>query len=156
MSVSILIGRQDHHSILQLAGELRGPCAPLLEKALHLLISAHRPIVVDLNNAQLLDSTVLGLLAGKLFPHKQTTTLLATTPGILKQLSAMNFDNIFTLEESSLSPGAILTPIEVDGKQDKEQIRDYVKSAHEELIKIDKQNEKDYRRVIDCLNKKDS
>ncbi|MAZ44952.1 MAG: hypothetical protein CMF48_07255 [Legionellales bacterium] len=156
MSAHVLIGQYDHTAVLKLIGSLRYQIAPQIEQALHLLNSGHLPIQVDLSQVDVIDSTILGLLVQKLMPQKDLASFIVITDSLHKQLKAIRFDTTFRL--ISQLPGKIIsyTVISPQLPQANEQIRSYVRAAHEELIKIDKQNEKDYRRVIDCLNKKDS
>ena len=91
--------------VVAVHGELDVDCAPELRRALIEAIDEHpgRPVVVDLEGVDLLDSTGLGVLIGGLKRAKDAhadLVLVATGHSVIRVLELTGLDRVFEIHPS--------------------------------------------------------
>ncbi|MGA2654751.1 MAG: hypothetical protein ABSF18_02080 [Gammaproteobacteria bacterium] len=154
LPAKIYFGRVNSLFILKITGMLRfNQCAPLehfLKTTLHKKLD--HCLLVDLSDAQLLDSTALGLLAQIALQfaqvnHKQPD-LYCPENDLKKVLLSMSLENLFHFVSSA--PQAELKELSIKSDQDHKQT-ERVLSAHQALMELSEKNKKEFKTVVELL-----
>lgn len=137
----------------KLAGDLRHTLAPALNAVLDQAFAAPDTagFVIDLSEAENIDSTCLGILA-RIGKRTQATRPVIVTAGedIREVLLAVCFDRIFDLVDHS-GPGDATLQDLPGASADMAAMRQLVLDAHRRLCDLDERNHKAFRDVIEAL-----
>ena len=156
MKGAILTTRAENIEYIKFVGTVRYSHCAGLESHINQLFDENNfdEVVIDLEEAEILDSTALGLLARVAIEQKKSSSLKPVI--FLKQgelsnvLKRVCFDQVFTIilnDNIKFSGEFKELPIQ---SQSEKQILQRVIDAHRDLAKLDKQNEKllKYRFII--------
>jgi anti-anti-sigma factor len=146
---------------LRLTGAMRHDTAGALEALVEQWFAsdqvAVRAVVIDLNQASFLDSTVIGLLASiarQLQAHDlPKATVFSTQADINQLLRSLCLDQVLTLVEqatdgsATILDGAAMTPVGVGAQCSAAAIL----KAHEVLMNLNEGNRAAFQPVVDLL-----
>jgi anti-anti-sigma factor len=149
----------EQRGFLKLAGEIRYPLGQCLNQAVNSLFAGPeiQGVVVDLQEAEFIDSTCLGLLA-RVATHKTEKTrerpvIVSTDADINRLLETMGFDHAFVLLQQPAGSSADFTqsqePAKVSARLDRQMVLD----AHRALCEINENNRHLFQNVIEQLEK---
>jgi|CXWL01.1.fsa_nt_gi anti-anti-sigma factor len=162
MSDAIAYAVKDCVCFLKLSGELRhdsaGPLDTLIERLFATDGSGICAVMIDLNDVEFMDSTVIGLLAGiareLLSRDLPAPTLFSTNEDINELLRSLRFDDVFTLidqrTDRPLAAGALRSVEELPGDQQHCSAATILK-AHEALIEMNEANRDAFQSVVDLF-----
>lgn len=154
----ILVADKQDVYVLKLVGDVRLTLSTTLEQCIQKMLSAehYQHVVVDLTEAEGLDSTTLGLLA-KLSIQVQklqhyVPMLVWRSPDIQRVLLSMGFAGTVyhMVDKSELTATAPLEEIEAINS-DEEEIRSRVLDAHRVLMSLNEANELTFRDLVCAL-----
>jgi len=158
MDGSIFAARNDDIEYIKFVGTVRYSHCAGLESHIDRLFDKNDfdEIVIDLEEADILDSTALGLLARIAIELKKKSTLrpvIFLRQGELnKVLKRVCFDQVFTIlldtEQQKQSGFKKLANL----SQSEDEILQRVIEAHHNLAKIDKKNQAMYQEITAALN----
>lgn len=156
MKHGIYYSNQDSHHTFKLVGEFRfnqsDPLFDMIEKFER--IEDLKSLKVDLSEATLLDSTILGTIAelGLLFIRKGRVKplIVCQNKGIQRTLEAIGLHQVFTLSESPIDECNYL----LLGDHTSDDIKSKVIQAHEQLMSLSKKNRQAFTEVVQTLKKK--
>lgn len=142
--------------VIRLIGDVRLNLSSALEQYINEVLA--RPgfdnVVIDLSQAEGVDSTTLGQLAKISIlcreQHGITPTISSPNPGITKILMSMGFDQVFHILDEPFADEAdfcewVATSLTED------QARDQVISAHRVLMGLNDKNKDAFRELVDTL-----
>lgn len=163
MTDAISSAVNDDVGYLRLSGELRhdtaGALETLIERWFDNDISPLRGVVVDLNEATFMDSTVIGLLASiarelqaRDLPRP---TVFSTKPEINQLLRSLRLDDALMLVERNTGAGAVVGTAErADAQEPDGQCSGAaILKAHQTLIDINEANRAAFQPVVDLFRK---
>ncbi len=111
-------------------------------------------IVIDLTEAEAIDSTNLGLLARvgsyTLEQRGRKTALLSTNPDINQVLASIGFDRLFVLIDHPETCPANFEEIP-EGPDSERRLACRMVEAHRELIRLSGENQARFQSVVDLL-----
>lgn len=154
----VLHGEHEGVHVLRYVGEIRYPLAASLDRFIRDLFEQTPPrgILVDLTEAELIDSTNLGLLARVANQMGQRAlprvTIICDREDINEVLLSMGFDRVFNLLACP-SPGAPDVPCQPvpDARFDDNTINETVLDAHRTLMGMNERNRGMFRDVVSLL-----
>jgi len=155
-----MFAREAGTCLFRLSGELRHTACAGLDKLAHELEHGQmldcKEVVVDLGQAEFLDSTNIGVLAtiarGSMLRLGRRATLYSPRPEITRLLRDMCMERAFVLVDKKLDTHAEL--VEVGDTEADEQLRArMVLRAHEALIDLDERNREAFQPVVDAFQK---
>jgi anti-anti-sigma factor len=145
--------------VIKLSGDVRLNMCSALEQYLDQMFvdPEFKTVLIDLSEAEGVDSTTLGQLAKISIVSQQKYNLIPSiiTPrrDITRILLSMGFDKVFDLlggqKEEWDGFKELTCPIE-----DEEQIRIKVIAAHEILMSLNEDNKNTFQELVDCLQNK--
>lgn len=147
----------DDRAFLKLVGSIRYPLSQRLSLAVGRLFEKPHPrgVVVDLQEAEFIDSTCLGLLARVATQSLNAThewpVILSREPEVNQLLCSMGFDRMFTLVQDPASPTAGLTDAEGLAGLARRPDPKLVLEAHRALSEINESNQHLFQNVIEQL-----
>ena len=152
----ILVAEDNGTYLLKLTGDVRMTLCTSLNSYMEAIFqnTSVKSVLVDLLNAEGVDSTTLGLLA-KLAIHceKQygiVPTVFCTDESLLRILLSMGLDDVFEILQDC--PETLKNLHELDSvNADVEQIRGHVLEAHKLLSLLNSQNQKEFVDLIRAL-----
>lgn len=155
-SGKILVAEQDGSHILKLLGDVRLTMCTALDEHFEAMF-AHESfinVLVDLSDADNVDSTTLGMLAKLAIKANQARheppVLLSTNPDITRILESMGFDRIFHIRNEPLTSDDDLG--ELPPVADSEaKIRERVLDAHRILMGLCSENEVRFQDLVETL-----
>jgi len=157
MDGSIFAARDDDIEYIKLFGTVRYSHCAGLESHIDKLFEKNDfdEVVIDLEEADILDSTALGLLARVAIELKKTSSLLpiifirqGELANVLKRVC---FDQVFTIMINSHRQKQAGFKEIPNQTQSEKQILQRVLSAHRNLATLDKKNEKLYQDITKAL-----
>lgn len=144
-------------AFLKLVGSIRYPLSQRLSLAVGRLFEKPHPrgVVVDLQEAEFIDSTCLGLLARvatqSLNATRERPVIVSGEPEVNRVLRSMGFDRVFALVDDPAAPTANLTDAAelagVANRPDPQLVLD----AHRALCEINAKNRHLFQDVIEQL-----
>lgn len=147
----------DNRGFLKLEGAIRYPLSKRLSLAVHRLFENHplRGIVVDLQNAEFIDSTCLGLLA-RLATHCHEIThefpiIVCPQAEMNRQLQFMGFDRVFVLISNPAAPTQNLADADELAGLSPRPDPALVLDAHRALCELNFHNRQLFQNVLDQL-----
>ncbi|MEX1058160.1 MAG: STAS domain-containing protein, partial [Natronospirillum sp.] len=143
---------------LKLAGDVRLTLSTTLEKCIQRALRAgnHQQVVVDVTEAEGIDSTSLGMLA-KLSIHVQDNNgyvpfLVYRSPDIHRLLVSMGFaDKVYIMLEDEAMTAAATEVVDDTLDDNEETLRLRVLEAHRVLMSLNKKNEDTFRDLVCAL-----
>jgi anti-anti-sigma regulatory factor len=145
--------------VIKLSGDVRLNLCSALEQYLDemFLDSAFKTVLIDLSEAEGVDSTTLGQLAKISIISKDKfgliPSIISPNDDITRILLSMGFDRVFYLLGEM--PEQISDLNELTCEQvDEEQMRDKVIAAHEILMSLNDVNKNAFQELVDCLQAK--
>lgn len=152
----ILQAEKDGVFLLKFIGEIRLNLCSTIDREIERILSSPGlvTVVLDLSQANVVDSTTLGLIAriglyasqaGKLMP-----TIVSTNPDVTRMIDTMGIDDLFvvvqapTLQPSDLRELPIL-------KASENETHEKVLAAHRTLMELNDSNREAFRDLVDAL-----
>lgn len=153
----ILISDKSDNYLLKLVGDVRLTLGGTLNRYMEILFGNNqvKSVVVDMLDAEGVDSTTLGLIA-KLGLHcresyQMNVKLFCQNPSIIRTLECMGFDEIIDIFQQS--PDEFDTELrsleEVPAAVD--EVRRQVLEAHKLLLKLNPKNSAEFTDLINAL-----
>ena len=153
----ILISDKSDNYLLKLVGDVRLTLSGPLNRYMEILFGNNqvKSVVVDMLDAEGVDSTTLGLIA-KLGLHcresyQMNVKLFCQNPSIIRTLECMGFDEIIDIFQQS--PNEFDTELrsleEVPAAVD--EVRRQVLEAHKLLLKLNPKNSAEFTDLINAL-----
>lgn len=143
--------------VLKLVGDVRLDLCTTLDVFIQSMFSADDfvSVMIDLCEAEGLDSTTLGLLAKiSIESQKQgfeKPVLFCNNPDLLRLLESMSFSDVFTIQTTLFQDVSELDSLpECVG--DECQVRDKVIEAHRILANLSRENELKFKDLLNALN----
>lgn len=153
----ILIAQHDGTYVLKLVGDVRLTLCTTIDDFLGKMFADQQfvGVLVDLSEAEGIDSTSLGLLAKLALQNKQYCQMLpiikSPKPDITRLLESMGFDKVFDIRQKlhqlTSEELAELPVLEAD----EEVVRDKIIEAHRILIALNKQNRDTFSALVSTL-----
>ena len=142
--------------VLKFIGEIRLNLCSTIDRAIEeiQLSEGLVTVVIDLTQAQLVDSTTLGLIAkvgvfagrcGMLMP-----TIVSTNPDITRMIATMGFEDLFVIVNSSALQVADLKEVTLCSASEAE-VRSRVIAAHKVLMELNENNREAFKDLVDAL-----
>ena len=151
----ILVGESDGNYLIKMTGDVRVTLCTSLNQYINTIFKNQcvKSVLLDLRNADGLDSTTLGLLA-KLALHCQryyqlVPVVFCANESILKTLDVMGLDELFEMicGEPVVQPELSELPCSPDEKR----ARQDVLEAHKLLVELNPKCEAEFFDLIRCL-----
>ncbi|MBO9493955.1 STAS domain-containing protein [Thalassotalea sp. G20_0] len=144
--------------VLKLIGEVRLTLCSSLENLLQAMFEEpqFRSVIVDLSEAETIDSTSLGLLAKlSIMARKQIDqrpVLISPRPDITRILMSMGFERIFIIVEDVAGQTCEYQDIECE-ECSEESIHARVLEAHRTLMSLNEDNQKAFSDLVKQLER---
>lgn len=153
----ILVAQHEGTFVIKLVGDVRLTLCTTIDDYLNKMFINPEfvGVIVDLSDAEGIDSTTLGLLAKMAVQgqqmHHLLPIILSPNPNITRLLASMGFDKIFDVRSkmSSQGPGALgeLPVIE----SDEACIREKIIEAHRVLMSLNEENQETFSALVNTL-----
>ena len=143
--------------VIKLSGDVRMNLCCALENFLEEMFASDnfKTVMVDLSDAEGVDSTTLGQLAKISIVSQDkfdlVPTIISPREDILRILLSMGFDEVFYIISDMPTEVSDLDELSCD-KLDEEEMREKVISAHEVLISLNDDNKHEFQELVDCLH----
>jgi anti-anti-sigma factor len=152
----ILVSDNEGNYLLKLIGDVRVTLCGSLNRHMETIFGSHdvKKVIVDMLEAEGLDSTTLGLMA-KLGMHCRkvygiNVQVFCQNPSILRTLDCMGFEEIFDIIQEVPTIDAELHSIE-SVSSEVDEIRRQVVEAHKLLMQLNPENSKEFTDLIRAL-----
>lgn len=157
-SGKILVSDQLGNHLLKFTGDVRVTLCGTLSRYIETIFGTKnvKRVVVDMLEAEGLDSTTLGLLA-KLGLHCReqyglNIEIFCQNSSILRTLESMSFDEIFDIFDQLPDLEAIENLQEIDAQNlPIDEIREQVLEAHKILVQLSADNQQEFKDLIKAL-----
>jgi anti-anti-sigma factor len=152
----ILVGDHDGVYVLKFTGDVRVTLCATVDAFLRDLLRSDdfASVLVDLTDAEGIDSTSLGLLARLSIETKRrigaVPTIVSTNPDITRVLLTMGFDDVFRIVEEPLEDVGQLGELAVL-EADEDDLRRRVLDAHRTLMDLNETNRESFRDLVTAL-----
>lgn len=147
--------------VIQLSGDVRLNMCSALEEYLDQMFDdeAFKTVLIDLSEAEGVDSTTLGQLAKISIISQQKYNLIPSiiTPrtDITRILLSMGFDKVFYLLSDQAEEFGELNELHCP-TENEDQVREKVIAAHEILMSLNEDNKNTFQELVDCLQNKNN
>ena len=152
----ILVSDEEGNYLIKFVGDVRVTLCGSLNRYMETIFGSHdvKNVVVDMLEAEGLDSTTLGLMA-KLGLHcrKQygiDVQVFCQNPSILRTLDCMGFDELFDIIQQVPTISAKLHNI-TSVNHEVDEIRRQVLEAHKLLVQLNPKNSSEFTDLIRAL-----
>lgn len=152
----ILVSDNEGNYLLKLIGDVRVTLCGSLNRHMETIFGSQdvKKVIVDMLEAEVLDSTTLGLMA-KLGMHCRkeygiNVQVFCQNPSILRTLDCMGFEEIFDIVQEVPTIDAELHSIE-SVSSEVDEIRRQVVEAHKLLMQLNPDNSKEFTDLIRAL-----
>ena len=152
----ILVSDNEGNYLLKLIGDVRVTLCGSLNRHMETIFGSRdvKKVIVDMLEAEGLDSTTLGLMA-KLGMHCRkeygiNVQVFCQNPSILRTLDCMGFEEIFDIIQEVPTIDAELHSIE-SVSSEVDEIRRQVVEAHKLLMQLNPENSKEFTDLIRAL-----
>jgi anti-anti-sigma factor len=148
----------DHHGsfLIKLVGDVRVTLCVAFDDYLSQMLvpGKFHSAIIDLCDAQGIDSTTLGLIAKVAIQASQqfdyTPTIVSTRPGITRLIESMGFGSVFDIRTEALETDESLRALQmVDCSEDV--VRDKVIEAHRVLMGLNDENRAKFSELVTSL-----
>lgn len=152
----ILVAEQAGAYVLKLVGDVRLTLCTTIDEFLERMFSApgFMSVVIDLTEAEGIDSTSLGLLAKLAVQARQrhhfVPVIISTNPDITRLLSSMGFAKVFDIREKAPTTDQMLGELPVSACSEAE-VRDKVIEAHRVLMGLNEKNRAEFSELVSTL-----
>ncbi len=152
----ILVAEQSGAFLLKLTGDVRLSFCTALDEFLEHMFTAPNfaSVIIDLTEAENIDSTTLGQLAKISIAARRrfdlTPVILSSNPDITRVLDAMGFRRVFDIRNQlPTSPEQLGELPQVDGNES--EVREKVIEAHQILMGMNTQNHAQFKELVSAL-----
>lgn len=152
---NFLYFKHDHTYIIKLKGEVRYTKCPDLDKFITFIFGKNtiENIIIDLRNAEYLDSTCLGLLAKManylLNKKNQQPTIVSNKNKINRILKGVGFNKVFHIIKRYPKNIDEIDKISIDDKDQLDtDMGQMIMDAHEALFELNKKNKETFKDVV--------
>ena len=158
MTGSVLYAIQNDTCSVRMDGQLTYILGPRLDAFITWVSQQEhvRNIVVDLTQADYLDSTALGLLARMANLLREQLNgrvlLISPKPDVTKILLGVCFDRVFSIVTGASQPADVTTDIAELNTAERE-YADVLLESHQALLEISEENRAAFQDVVACLEK---
>ena len=152
----ILVSDNEGNYLLKLIGDVRVTLCGSLNRHMETIFGSHdvKKVIVDMLEAEGLDSTTLGLMAKLgMYCRKEygiNVQVFCQNPSILRTLECMGFEEIFDIIQEVPTIDAELHSIE-SVSSEVDEIRRQVVEAHKLLMQLNPDNSKEFTDLIRAL-----
>lgn len=152
----ILAAREGGTHILKLMGDVRLTLCSTLNAYIQSVVDADaaEAVVVDVSEAEQLDSTTLGMLAKLSVKVRERwnipTTLVSQRPDVTRILESMGFGQVFVLIDQTHGIPPVLDEVPVL-QTSEAQMRDQILEAHKTLMNMNASNREKFRELVEML-----
>lgn len=157
MSGRIVVGEHQGVYVIRYEGDVRVTLCGSFDHFLQVMLNnpEFNCVLVDLSDAIAIDSTSLGVLA-KLSIGVQKKTgelpaLICVDPGILRILSNMGFDDVFTLVDKNQHGSTPLAVLPVSPELTEADLLERVIDAHHVLMSMSERNQNAFKDLVAAL-----
>jgi anti-anti-sigma factor len=158
---NVLHASHNNVHVLRFIGDIRYTLSPSIDRYLEEIFTGHKPagFVIDLTEADSIDSTNLGLLA-RLATRMQRldarrVTIVSNRADINSVLTSMALDEVFDIiEDTRLETGAAQEVPQIN--TDRETLARTLIDAHRALMDINEHNRAMFRDVVTALEKNEA
>jgi anti-anti-sigma factor len=155
---NILYAKEDNKYFIKLTGNLRFTSGHDFNTLLNVLFKDPdlKDIMIDMSEADYLDSTILGLLAKtanfmiKKFQRK--ATVLSVNEDINYLLDSIGLNDVFIIVDNCNCTREMLKEMPNINSSEQESARTILE-AHQQLVKLNKKNKTIFKDVIELLEK---
>jgi anti-anti-sigma factor len=160
-SGKIEVANNDGTYVVKLSGDVRLNLCSALEGYLDemFLDEAFETVLIDLSDAEGVDSTTLGQLAKISIISQEKfgliPTIISPREDITRILLSMGFDKVFYLIGDVPDEISDLNELTCE-KVNEELMRDKVIDAHEILMSLNEDNKNTFQELVDCLQAKNN
>ncbi len=157
MNGRILVGDHNGVYMIRFEGDVRVTLSGSFDHYLDAILKDEQlvSVLVDLSDAQAIDSTSLGVLAKLSIAVQQgrgkLPTLVCSAPDILRILHNMGFDDIFAIVDEGYQSEQNLAELPVATDLDEETLRTQVIEAHKTLMAMNQQNHDTFKDLVGAL-----
>jgi anti-anti-sigma factor len=152
----ILVAEQSGAFVIKLIGDVRLTFCTALDDFFERMFAAPGfvSVIIDLSEAENIDSTTLGQLAklalGAQRRYKLTPVIVSTNPNITRILDSMGFGRVFDIRHELLRTDRQLAelPLAVGTEND---VRERVIEAHRVLMGLNAQNRAQFNELVCAL-----
>ena len=157
----LLVAFQDKRAFVKPVGRATFKLASALKRfGVSVLSKGCRDVRFDMSECTSLDSTFMGVLAGiAMWPvqngKKVSVTLTGLMPRTRSMLSTLGLERIIECHEGEADTDAkdgVADAREVEHDADKEETLDTMRTAHQDLVRADKDNEARFCDVLTYLD----
>lgn len=154
----VLMANHQGNYVVKLTGDVRMTLCTTIDSCLDSMVDDSRfsSVIVDVTEAEGIDSTSLGMLAkiSRIAAPKmgQNPLLISTKPDITRVIESMGFkDLVFTIvDQADLDEAAELKEQNA-GVPDENTARDRVLEAHKILMSLNENNRKTFLDLVECI-----
>jgi len=152
----ILIAQQSGAFVIKLTGDVRLTFCSALDDFFERMFATPNfaSVIIDLCEAENIDSTTLGQLAKLAITakrlHRFTPVILSTNPNITRILRSMGFDRVFNIREQRPDSEATLAELPVVAGSEGE-VRETVLDAHRMLMGMNENNRAQFKELVCAL-----
>ena len=157
MNGKILVGDHDGVYVIRFEGDVRVTLCGSFDHYLDVMLADQRFVtaVVDLSDAQAIDSTSLGVLAKLSLAVQEKTarlpTLVCNAPDIRRVLDNMGFDDVFAIVDEDFATDQNLAELPVSADLLEDDMRDRVIEAHRVLMSLNEANAETFKDLVSAL-----
>jgi len=158
----IFVASQNKVCVIKLVGDIRVTLCSSIDNYIEKAFASDFPynnILIDLMEAEAIDSTSLGLLA-KMSLYAQERfgikpTIFSTNPSITKLLNSVGFAQIFNIVTEFNAPIDTLKAKELKTSEssNEKKVRDKVIEAHKILMGLNNENKEAFKELVSTLEK---
>ena len=155
-SGSVEVAFEQGMHVIRLSGDVRLNLCSALESYVDDILTkgGFDNLVIDVSNADGVDSTTLGQLAKISILCREkfgiTPTISSPNPGITRILLSMGFDQVFHIVDTEIADDAGFREW-VAETVDEECAREQVIEAHKVLMSLNDKNKETFRELVDTL-----
>ena len=158
---NVLHASHNNVHVLRFVGDIRYTLSPSIDRFLEEIFTGPQPVsfVIDLTEADSIDSTNLGLLARLALRMQrldaQRVTIVSNRADINSVLTGMALDEVFDIvEDTGLETGAAQEVPQIN--TDRETLARTLIDAHRALMDINEHNRTMFRDVVTALEKNEA
>ena len=144
--------------LIRLSGDVRLTCCPALESFMERMFSdrGFRSVLIDLSQAQNMDSTTLGQLAKLAIQarkkFKLTPVLFSTNADINRIVESMGFEALFSIRKEPLASESDLAELPMVTCSETS-MKSQVIEAHRILMGMNEENHARFQELVNTLQK---
>ncbi len=152
----ILVAEQSGSFVIKLVGDVRLTLCSTLDEYFEEMFGSpgFASVMIDLTEAENVDSTTLGLLAKLALMAKRrfhlVPAILSTNPDITRVLESMGFDRVFRIRQQPLLDDEDLGELpQIEGSE--ADVRQKVLEAHRVLMGLNDSNKARFKELVSML-----